>query len=119
MRTTIQRYCAAIALVVAATTLNAQSVTLSVEEYQQMKQAGTLPSAYNVRYSTLPAAGVTPVKGVTHSGGQQKKGGGSNGVCNCWIEPDSDYTLAMGPNDDLSSTIINLPFERISARTRN
>ncbi len=110
MRTRLQRFCSATALVVAATAMNAQSTVLSVEEYQQMKTAGTLPSAYTVRYSTLPVQGVKPANGKPHSGGQPK-GGGSNGFCNCWIEPDNDYTLAMGPNDDFSSALINLPFD--------
>jgi gliding motility-associated-like protein len=110
MRTRLQRFCSATALVVAATAMNAQSTVLSVEEYQQMKAGGTLPSAYTVRYSTLPAEGVKPAKGKPHSGGQPK-GGGSNGFCNCWIEPDNDYALAMGPNDDFSSSLITLPFQ--------
>jgi hypothetical protein len=31
-------------------------------------------------------------------------------VCDCWIEPDETYSLAMEPNDDFSSGLINLPF---------
>lgn len=100
----------ATAMVAAAAMMNAQSVELSVEQYQSMKSAGTLPSAFTVRYSTLPVATVKPAKGKPHSGGQPK-GGGSNGSCNCWIEPDNDYSLAMGPNDDFSSNLINLPFD--------
>jgi gliding motility-associated-like protein len=110
MRTILQRLCSATALVVAASAMNAQSTLLSVEEYQQMKAQGTLPSAYSVRYSTLPPAQVKPAKGKPHSGGQPK-GGGSNGFCNCWIEPDNDYTLAMTPNDDGSSALMVLPFD--------
>ena len=110
MRTTLQRLYSATALVVAATAMNAQSTVLSVEEYQQMKAGGTLPAAYTVRYSTLPVQVVKPVKGKPHSGGQPK-GGGTNGFCNCWIEPDNDYILAMAPNDDLSSALIPLPFD--------
>lgn len=37
-------------------------------------------------------------------------GGGGPRVCNCWIPPDASYTLAMAPNDDLSSAQIPLPF---------
>lgn len=33
-----------------------------------------------------------------------------NEPCACWIEPDSTYTLALAPNDDGSSPLINLPF---------
>lgn len=34
----------------------------------------------------------------------------SGNDCGCYIEPDSSYTLAMGPNDDLSTAVINLAF---------
>ncbi|MBK8500106.1 MAG: gliding motility-associated C-terminal domain-containing protein [Flavobacteriales bacterium] len=37
-------------------------------------------------------------------------GGGGPRVCDCWIPPDASYTLAMQPNDDLSSAQIPLPF---------
>ncbi|MFN5417050.1 MAG: nidogen-like domain-containing protein [Flavobacteriia bacterium] len=30
--------------------------------------------------------------------------------CNCYVEPDGSYSLAMTPNDDGSSSIINIPF---------
>lgn len=30
--------------------------------------------------------------------------------CACWIEPDSSYALALAPNDDGSSLVIQLPF---------
>ena len=110
MRTILQRSFMATAMVAAAAMMNAQSVELSVDQYQSMKSAGTLPSAFTVRYSTLPVATVKPAKGKPNSGGQPK-GGGSNGFCNCWIEPDNDYTLAMGPNDDFSSDLITLPFQ--------
>ena len=33
-----------------------------------------------------------------------------NGVCDCMIPLDSSFTLAMPPNDDFSSELINLPF---------
>ncbi len=36
----------------------------------------------------------------------QKSGG-----CNCYIEPDATYILAMTPNDDGSSAIIDIPFD--------
>lgn len=35
---------------------------------------------------------------------------GSRSTCDCWIEPDATYTLAMLPNDDGSSALIPLPF---------
>jgi gliding motility-associated-like protein len=36
--------------------------------------------------------------------------GGNTNVCDCWIQPDGSYTLAMPPNDDQSSAEIQLPF---------
>lgn len=90
--------------------LHAQGVTLSVEEYQELKAAGQLPEAFHVAYSTLPVAGVTT---STAKPIARAKGGGGdvNGDCNCWIAPDGTYTLAMTPNDDGSSSQINLPFQ--------
>jgi gliding motility-associated-like protein len=95
----------ALLLGAASPALHAQVVELSVEQYQQMKMSGTLPAAYHVAYSTLPPPEVQPNSDLA------KGGGGTGGNCNCWIEPDSTYALAMGPNDDGSSSIINLPFQ--------
>ncbi len=85
-------------------TASAQGVALTVEEYQQMKLAGTLPPEFHVNFSTLPPPAVQPVN-------QEKGGGGTGGNCNCWIEPDNTYTLALAPNDDGSSSMITLPFQ--------
>jgi len=91
--------------------VQAQGVRLTLEEYQTLKAKGELPELYNVTYSTLPVAPVRKEGNGGHGGGGQKKGGGEgNGFCNCWIEPDGDYTLAMQPNDDQSSALIPLPF---------
>lgn len=88
--------------------LHAQVVNMSVEEYQERKAAGTLPPQFHVAYTTLPAAGVS-VDTAKPQG--RPKGGQVNGDCNCWIEPDGTYTLAMQPNDDGSSSMISLPFQ--------
>ncbi|MFZ1617698.1 MAG: nidogen-like domain-containing protein, partial [Flavobacteriales bacterium] len=85
--------------------VSAQRVELTIDQYQEMKVAGTLPSDFHVAYSTLPAGHVQP-NSIHAKGG----GGGNGGNCNCWIEPDNTYTLAMAPNDDGSSSQINLPF---------
>ena len=82
----------------------AQGVSLTVEQYGAMKASGTLPHEFHVSYSTLPAAPVQPA-------GQAKGGGGSGGNCNCWIQPDDTYSLAMQPNDDGYSSMITLPFQ--------
>lgn len=52
--------------------------------------------------------------GVTYQPKSKKKGTGIKpkaSGCNCYIEPDATYTLAMGPNDDGSSSVITLPFD--------
>lgn len=78
-----------------------QSIELSAEQYDQMKAAGTLPAEFHLNYPTLP-----PPRVQAASGGERAGGG-----CNCWIEPDSTYVLAMEPNDDWSSPAIPLPFQ--------
>lgn len=78
-----------------------QAIELSVEQYDQMKAAGTLPAEFNLNYPTLPPAKVQ----------ESAEGQRSGGSCDCWIEPDSTYALAMLPNDDMSSAMITLPFE--------
>lgn len=88
-----------------AQTLTAQRVELSLDQYQEMKMAGTLPAEYHVAYTTIPQGPVQP--NTNHAKGG---GGGNGGNCNCWIEPDATYTLALQPNDDGSSSLINLPF---------
>ncbi|MBS1582186.1 MAG: gliding motility-associated C-terminal domain-containing protein [Bacteroidetes bacterium] len=90
--------------------LHAQTVTMSVEEYQERKADGTLPPQFHVTYSTLPVAGVSV--NTAKPQGRPKGGGGQvNGDCNCWIQPTGEYTLAMGPNDDNSTNQIPLPFQ--------
>lgn len=77
-----------------------QAVDLPVEQYDRMKAAGTLPAEFNLLYPTLPPPRVQPASSRDRAGGD----------CNCWIEPDSTYSLAMEPNDDGSSAEITLPF---------
>lgn len=109
MTKTLIRVLAGMSLAMLAFHADAQGVSLSLEEYNTRKVAGTLPAEFHVEYSTLAVAPVLREgKGKPGHGGQPK--GGSNGLCNCWIEPDANYTLAMGPNDDQSSGLVTLPF---------
>ena len=85
------------------TQVHAQRVELTLDQYQEMKASGNLPVDFHVAYSTLPPPKVQPLN-------QEKGGGGTGGNCNCWIEPDNTYTLALQPNDDGSSSLITLPF---------
>lgn len=84
--------------------LQAQGVQLTVDQYQEMKLTGTLPASFSVDYPTLPPPKVQAMN-------LAKGGGGTGGNCNCWIEPDDTYTLALAPNDDGSSSMITLPFQ--------
>ncbi|MCB9171104.1 MAG: gliding motility-associated C-terminal domain-containing protein [Flavobacteriales bacterium] len=87
---------------------SAQEITWP--QYEQMKGAGNLPAHF-----TLPDPGranVTVAKRPgDHPAGIPKGGGGLLNPCDCWIPPDSSYQLAMQPNDDLSSSLITLPFQ--------
>jgi gliding motility-associated-like protein len=79
-----------------------QETVLSNVAYDQLKAAGALPA--NARPENLPVPmDVMPP-------GDPSRGGGAN-ICECWQEPDASYTLAMAPNDDGSSALINLPFQ--------
>lgn len=87
------------------TSVSAQEVVLSEAEYDQLKQAGTLPAGARPQTAYAPS-------GVVPSGGDLSRGGGGGAnACECWIEPDATYTLAMQPNDDGSSPLITLPFQ--------
>ncbi|MBX2971968.1 MAG: gliding motility-associated C-terminal domain-containing protein [Flavobacteriales bacterium] len=81
-----------------------QQVILDPTEYQQAKESGTLPA--NAVPRTDPVLGNPK---PTPSGIERGGGNGGND-CNCWIEPDDSYTLALAPNDDGSSDLISLPF---------
>jgi len=79
---------------------------LQPSEYQALKDGGLLPAGYSGYASVaVPAEGS---KGKKPMQGVLKGGGG--GSCDCWIQPDATYTLAMPPNDDQSSGTIFLPF---------
>jgi hypothetical protein len=69
-------------------------------EYQQLKQQGLLEP--NVSYQISDASYPLNIK---YQGSNEK-----NAVCDCMVPLDSTFTLAMLPNDDGSSAIINLPF---------
>ncbi|MEY4792784.1 MAG: putative signal peptide protein, partial [Bacteroidota bacterium] len=68
--------------------------------YQQLKgsgQLGTVNVEANTSYQLPPAS----VKPASYN---------KANACDCYIEPDSTYTLAMQPNDDGSTGIIPIPF---------
>ncbi|MBL8000542.1 MAG: gliding motility-associated C-terminal domain-containing protein [Flavobacteriales bacterium] len=101
----------AMVTLLAALPARSQTVTLTPAQYDQMKAAGTLPASFTVdrpmQRPIRPSVQQAPIG--RHIG--VPKGGGVNGDCNCWIEPDSSYLSAMSPNDDLSSAAIIIPFQ--------
>jgi hypothetical protein len=76
------------------------SVTVTQVEYQEMKQAGLIDP--NAQYSFSDVSFPSNIK---YNGGIEK-----NGTCDCIVPLDSTFSLAMSPNDDGSSGLINLPF---------
>jgi gliding motility-associated-like protein len=88
-----------------------KSVIVNSEEYNAAKLNGTLdqykvlqPQAAGIYDYSNPSGRLTPKKG-----GKGDVPGKASG-CNCYVEPDSSYTLALAPNDDGSSALIPLPF---------
>jgi gliding motility-associated-like protein len=103
MRTSLTRL-SSLAAVLLCTALNAQQLVLPEAAYQQAKAGGILAEG------AIPAMGPIP-DGVEPVAAMGARGGGEPSDCNCWIQPDNTYTLAMAPNDDGSSPAIALPFQ--------
>lgn len=95
-----------LAAIFLANTLNAQLVVDS-PEYEQAKKNGTLGNQLvipNPINHPLPAGFVGKKKPV--QSGTEKANS-----CNCYVEPDATYLLALAPNDDGSSALIQIPFD--------
>jgi len=74
-------------------------VTVDSPLYQTLKLSGQLGTVQVIPgISTLAPAKVKPNNSNKAS------------ACNCYVEPDGTYTLAMQPNDDGSSVYIPIPF---------
>ena len=74
-------------------------VTVDSPLYQTLKQSGQLGTVQVIpSVSTLAPAKVKP------------NNSNKSSACNCYVEPDGTYTLAMQPNDDGSSVYIPIPF---------
>jgi len=79
--------------------LSAQTHIYNSADYSNLKTAGNLPKG-NVIELTAPLLDSTPDLTAIYN---QKSGGG----CGCYVDPDGTYVLAMAPNDDGSSALIN------------
>jgi gliding motility-associated-like protein len=92
-------------LFTAATVFGQQKIDVSDSNYDQLKAQGQLEGLQVVASSKAGVdAGdiiVTPTMA----------GGGGQSLCDCWLDPDDTYTLAMAPNDDGSSAQISMDFD--------
>ena len=68
--------------------------------YHQLKGSGQLGTV-NIEANTSLHMPLASVKPATYN---------KANACDCYIEPDSSYTLAMQPNDDGSTGFIPIPF---------
>lgn len=75
-------------------------VALPPDEYDALKAHGTLPPG------AYPLPGAPPDQHTALHISTDR----DESPCDCWVEPDNTYLLAMSPNDDGSSSMINIPF---------
>lgn len=76
-------------------------VIVDSPEYNQRKLAGTLDQVTVVPNPNAVVVENPPLTPTYHE---------KSGACDCYVEPDSTYILALQPNDDGSSPLINIPF---------
>ncbi len=79
-------------------------VVVDSPEYNQRKLAGTLDG---IEILANPDGGVTILNPDNNPSNTIDA---KTGDCDCYVQPDGTYTLALQPNDDGSSSLINLPF---------
>ena len=78
-------------------------VVVDSDEYNDLKLNGQLDGVSLVNdYSMFDPHGERPTVSPITS---------SRAACDCYVEPDPSYTLAMAPNDDGSSALITIPFD--------
>ncbi len=82
-------------------------VIVDSPEYNQRKAAGALDG---VQVIANPDGAVTLLNPVTNPSPNSTTINPKTGDCDCYVEPDGSYSLALQPNDDGSSSLINLPF---------
>lgn len=76
-------------------------VMINSVEYQKLKESNSLSGVQLIQDTTTQNDGNVVISPTYNTK--------SNG-CECYIEPDATYTLALAPNDDGSSSAIPLPF---------
>ena len=87
-------------MVAGASFAQKNSVNISTAEYDQLKKGGQLNAGTVYQFSDLVAPNTTKPNPSTSK----------NALCGCMLTLDNTYTLAMAPNDDGSSSYIQLPF---------
>ncbi len=80
-------------------------VVIGSPEYQKLKSEGNL-DGYILR---LEESSFTPKAGAKYKP-SPTSGDPKSSICDCYVAPDASYTLALAPNDDGSSSVINIPF---------
>ncbi|MCW3083844.1 MAG: hypothetical protein JWP12_1210 [Bacteroidetes bacterium] len=85
-----------------------KSVAVDSREYEQMKQSGTFPAGIKITNPQTFTPSLEDLKrvGVVHN----MNAASATSGCSCYITPDGTYTLAMAPNDDGSTSLLNIPF---------
>ncbi len=92
-----------LALLCASSVFSQEIIVADSEEYHRVKANGQLED-YVFESSAMPDLQDTKYA-------SNRMGGGDDTPCDCWLEPDETYTLAMSPNDDASSSLIDLEFD--------
>ena len=82
------------------------NIVVGSKEYQEAKEQGALDQ-YNLIY-TMDS--FEPIDSDKAFKPKPNTGSPKSGNCDCYVEPDASYTLALLPNDDGSSGLINIPF---------
>lgn len=86
----------------------AQTIQLpatDTKEYEIMKAEGKIPSGFN--FQNVNTSFQPSMEDLARLGSSHKM---PVTGCGCYITPDATYTLAMAPNDDLSTGLLAIPF---------
>jgi gliding motility-associated-like protein len=84
----------------------ANPVTIDSKEYEQLKMEGKLTQSTSLVNPKTFAPSLEDLKKL----GAVHKMPASGSGCSCYITPDASYTVAMAPNDDGSTGLLNIPF---------
>ena len=80
-----------------------QTPFTELERYQKMKVEGSLPSNFTFSDAII-------FEPTEKSSKASDASGRPAGSCGCYTAPDATYSLALGPNDDGSTSSLSIPF---------